>query len=140
MKSSHIFLLFLIAAAVMYIVSTSENYSSYAGFDKASKNEGTVFQLVGVLNKDKDIYFEPEKNANYFSFFLVDKEGREEKVVYHGPPPPDFERSEDVVLNGKMVNNEFVASKILLKCPSKYEDGKFEQKEYEVKEYASDKA
>ena len=137
MKSSHIFLLFLIAAAVMYIVSTSGNYSSYAGFEKATANEGTVFQLVGVLNKDKEIEYEPEKNPNYFSFYLIDKQGNEGKVVYHGPPPPDFERSEDVVLNGKMNNDEFIASKILLKCPSKYEDGEFEQKEYEVKEYST---
>lgn len=123
------------AVAIVYIVSTSGNYSSYAGFDKASQNEGKIYQVVGLLNKDKKIHYDPLKDPNYFSFFLIDKEGKENKVVYPGPPPPDFERSEDVVLNGAMAGDEFHATKILLKCPSKYEDGKFEEKEYEVKEY-----
>ncbi len=137
MKKSHIALLFLIGAAIMYIISTSGNYSSYAGFDKAASNEGTIFQLVGHLNKDKELVYNPEIDPNYFAFYLKDKSGKEGKVVYHGPPPPDFERSEDIVLNGMMQGDEFIATKILLKCPSKYEDGKLEQKEYEVKEYTS---
>lgn len=136
MKKGHIALLFAIGIAIMYIVSVSGNYSSYAGFDTVAANEGKVYQIIGFLNKDKEIYYEPTKDPNYFSFYLKDKStGREEKVIYPGPPPPDFERSEEVVLNGKMENGSFVATKILLKCPSKYEDGKFEEKEYEVKSY-----
>jgi cytochrome c-type biogenesis protein CcmE len=36
--------------------------------------------------------------------------------------PPDFLRSEKVVVIGRYQQDSFVASKILLKCPSKYED------------------
>lgn len=136
MKKAHIALLFAIGIAIMYIVSISGNYSSYANFDKAAANEGKVYQVVGELNKERGIYYEPTKDPNYFSFYMIDKDGKENKVVYPGPPPPDFERSEDVVLNGMMEESgEFIATKILLKCPSKYEDGKFEEKEYETKSY-----
>jgi cytochrome c-type biogenesis protein CcmE len=38
--------------------------------------------------------------------------------------PPDFTRSEKVVVIGTYVENDFRASKILLKCPSKYQDEK----------------
>jgi cytochrome c-type biogenesis protein CcmE len=41
-------------------------------------------------------------------------------VVFNGSKPQDFERSEQIVLTGKMIGNEFHASKILMKCPSKY--------------------
>ena len=132
MKKSHIVLLFLIGTAIMYIISTSGDYSTYADFDMAAANEGKVYQVIGQLEDKESIFYEPTKNPNFFSFMLTDKSGEEHKVIYHGPPPPDFERSEDVVLNGKMENGQFIATKILLKCPSKYEDGKFEVNEYEA--------
>ena len=44
----------------------------------------------------------------------------ERKVIFLGSKPQDFERSEQIVLTGKMKGDEFLASKILMKCPSKY--------------------
>jgi len=38
--------------------------------------------------------------------------------------PPDFLRSEKVVVNGNYQNSQFIAKKILLKCPSKYQEQK----------------
>lgn len=43
--------------------------------------------------------------------------------------PQDFERSEQVVLTGKMDGDEFVATEILMKCPSKYKDEEIYLKE-----------
>ncbi len=60
--------------------------------------------------------------ANYFAFYMRDNQGLESKVVFNGSKPQDFERSEQIVLTGKMIGNEFHASKILMKCPSKYEE------------------
>ncbi|MNT82326.1 hypothetical protein D3C72_2220400 [compost metagenome] len=53
---------------------------------------------------------------------MKDEKGKVNKVVYAGTKPQDFERSEKLVLIGKMDNNTFYASKILMKCPSKYND------------------
>jgi cytochrome c-type biogenesis protein CcmE len=53
---------------------------------------------------------------------MVDEKGKESKVVYHNPEPTDFDRSEKIVIVGKMDGDHFEASKILLKCPSKYTD------------------
>jgi cytochrome c-type biogenesis protein CcmE len=36
--------------------------------------------------------------------------------------PPDLQRSEQVVVIGSFREDVFVADKILLKCPSKYEE------------------
>lgn len=134
MKNSHIVALIAIAISIMYIVSVSGNYSSYANFEMASQKAGTEFQVVGFLNKEKELYYEPRKDPNYFTFFMLDKKGKEQKVVYRGAKPADFERSEDIVLTGQMQGDEFLASKILLKCPSKYNDGSsgpLEEKVYE---------
>jgi len=49
--------------------------------------------------------------------------------VFSGSKPQDFERSEQIVLTGKMEGGEFRASKILMKCPSKYNKDEVEVKE-----------
>jgi cytochrome c-type biogenesis protein CcmE len=51
---------------------------------------------------------------------MKDKEGGEQKVIFKGAQPQDFRRSEQLVLTGKMKENVFYASNILMKCPSKY--------------------
>jgi cytochrome c-type biogenesis protein CcmE len=55
-------------------------------------------------------------------------------VVFTGTKPQDFERSEQIVLTGQMRGKEFHASKILMKCPSKYTQDKLETTEYKSKQ------
>ena len=47
---------------------------------------------------------------------------QEKTVIYTSPKPQDFERSEQIVIIGNIQNDIFRADKILMKCPSKYED------------------
>lgn len=67
-----------------------------------------------------------EKSADNlsFSFTLLDDNQKEQKVFYNEPMPPDFARSEKVVVIGSYQGENFVANKILLKCPSKYQEQK----------------
>ena len=62
-------------------------------------------------------------DANVFTFYMVDNKGMECKVVLHKNKPQDFERSEQIVLIGQMNGQQFEASDILMKCPSKYNEG-----------------
>ena len=80
-------------------------------------------RLLEKLNKEKQIAYAPEINANQFSFHMIDQNGTEKKVVFNGAKPQDFERSEQVVITGSFEGEEFHADKILMKCPSKYQDG-----------------
>jgi len=133
MKKSSIIILFLIGVAIVFLLSTTtKSYSRYAGFGEAGHYAGKEFQVVGNLSKDKPLEYDPQVNPNLFAFYMKDKEGKEQRVVYHSSKPADFERSEDIVITGSMQGNEFVASKILLKCPSKYDDGKLETTEFKA--------
>ncbi|MDA7502107.1 cytochrome c maturation protein CcmE [Chitinophagales bacterium] len=132
MRKSHIGFLILIAVCVALLLGNTQDFSTYTDFETAGQHQGTMYQIVGNLDKETPLHYEPTVDPNYFSFFMTDKEENRRKVVYLGAPPQDFERSEDVVLHGQMKGNEFHASKILLKCPSKYEDGTMEIKEYEA--------
>ena len=132
MKKSAIFGLVVIAIAIAVIISTYSTSSTYGSFTEAQQS-GSQLQVVGHLNKEKALYYDATKDANYFSFYMKDNKGKECKVIFTGTKPQDFERSEQVVLTGRMIGSEFHASKILMKCPSKYTQDKLEVTEVSAK-------
>ncbi|PRD52674.1 cytochrome c maturation protein CcmE [Sphingobacterium gobiense] len=125
MKKSSIILIVIIAIAIAMIVVIYTDSSTYATFTEA-KEKKTELYVVGVLNKEKDLYYDPVKDANHFSFYMYDNDSTECQVVFRGSKPQDIERSEQIVLTGRMDGDIFHASKILMKCPSKYNEDEVE--------------
>ncbi len=121
MKKSYILAILLVVVAVVLLVQTGNATSEYANFDKAAKS-GEKVQLVGTYVKDKPTIYDPLTDPNYFSFFLEDLNGNEREVVLLMGKPQDFEMSESIVLTGRMKDDQFIASDIQMKCPSKYKD------------------
>ena len=131
MKKSHIIAIVVIAAAIAIIISTAGDASTYVNFDQAYQMASTgntnQIHVVGELKKDGNgqiIGIEKGADNVSFSFVLVDDNGKEQKVFYNEPMPPDFTKSEKVVVIGGYQNENFIAQKILLKCPSKYQEQK----------------
>ncbi len=122
MKKLHIIGIGIIALLLVVIITTISDSSTYAPFSKALDQPGKTFHVVGVLNRDKEFIYEPEKNANLFGFYLIDTEGKEMKVLFNDTKPQDFEKSEQIVVIGKVVGDAFHVAKgdLLMKCPSKY--------------------
>lgn len=133
MKKSHIVVIIIIAIAIGAILSTLSNSSTYASFSAAAANPTSEYHVVGKLNKVKEMHYDPTINADLFSFYMVDNEGTERKVLFNGTKPNDFERSEQIVVVGKIKDSEFMASSILMKCPSKYNNTKEELMEIKAK-------
>jgi cytochrome c-type biogenesis protein CcmE len=133
MKKTSIFGLLVIAIAIAVIISVYSNSSTYGSFNDAQKTSSEL-HIVGHLDKKKELFYDATKDANYFSFYMKDNRGEECKVVFTGTKPQDFERSEQIVLTGQMTGKEFKASKILMKCPSKYTQDKVEITEAKAKE------
>lgn len=123
MKKIHIIGIIIIAIAIGAILTTLNSTSTYASFAEAVKSPDSEFHVVGKLNKDKETVYDPKTDANIFTFYMIDNAGLEKKVILHKNKPQDFERSEQIVLIGKASGDEFHASDILMKCPSKYNDG-----------------
>ena len=123
MKKSRIIAIVLVAVAIGVIMSTVSESSTYADFTTAVSDPDSEFHIVGKLNKEKALEYDPQLNANLFCFYLIDNKGVEKRVIYNGTKPQDFERSEQIVVVGKCsVDGNFSASSILMKCPSKYEN------------------
>jgi cytochrome c-type biogenesis protein CcmE len=125
MKKSSIIGMVIIAIAIGVIMSTYADSSTYGSFGDAQETQKEL-HVVGTLVKEKEMVYNPEKDANYFSFYMLDNKGKECKVVFSGAKPQDFERSEQIVLTGQMVGSSFHANKILMKCPSKYTEDQVE--------------
>lgn len=131
MKKSHIFILVIIAAAIGVIITTAGDASTYVGFSDAyqlaSAGNTREIHVVGELKKDamgNVVGIQTGADRVSFSFIMVDEQGKEQTVQYNQPMPPDFIRSEKVVVVGSYKGDNFMASKILLKCPSKYQEEK----------------
>ncbi len=121
MNKTLIAAIILIVGAISVIIFTSSDVSSYGTFAQAERS-GERLKVVGQLSKDKDMIYDPVEDPNKFTFFMKDNEGREEKVILLKPKPQDFELSEQLVLTGTMEDDTFIASDMLMKCPSKYND------------------
>jgi cytochrome c-type biogenesis protein CcmE len=128
MKRIHFISIALIAGAIVLLIMASGDLSTYGTFEEARKARGKV-KIAGQLAKDKEMLYNPEEDPNYFSFYLTDQEGEEQRVILRAAKPTDFEMSEQIVVTGRWKNEQFIASDVLLKCPSKYKDEEIYLKE-----------
>lgn len=121
MKKINIIALVVIAAVMAGILSMVGDFSSYQTFASAEEKPGKDFQIIGILDTmNHKMEYDPIKDPNHFTFYAKDESGVTKKVVFSGTKPQDFERSERLTMTGRMEGGEFKCSKILMKCPSKY--------------------
>ena len=129
MKVTHILAIVAIAAAVGVIIMSAGDASTYVTFDEAlsaaEAGNTSSLHVVGELKKDEAghvVGIAPGADRVSFSFLMVDENGKDQRVQYNEPMPTDFTKSEKVVVVGRYRDDTFVADKILLKCPSKYQE------------------
>lgn len=120
MKRSHILGLIFIVVAVGAIISTVYNADTYSSFSQAMQQNGREVHIIGELVREVPVEERIIDNALVLHFTMKDNEGKAAQVMYFGAKPQDFEKSDQIVLVGKYVDDQFVASSLLLKCPSKY--------------------
>ncbi len=136
MKRTHIIILVGIAALIVGLLSYSADFSTYDSINSAKNKPGKFVHIIAKMDKSQPVEYDAIKNPNYLTFYAVDSLGGQTKVVFHNSKPTDLEKSERLVMKGKMQADHFECSDILLKCPSKYKDDK-EQLQKDVKEQTS---
>ncbi len=129
MKKSSLIGLVVIAIAIAIIVSTAGDASSYVSFDEAktlaAAGGDRSIHVVGELKKDAAgnvVGLKPSADKLSVEFILIDDQQKEQKVYLNQPMPSDLLKSDKVVIIGGYHEEQFVADKVLLKCPSKYEE------------------
>lgn len=129
MKKTHIIGIVVVAIAIAVIMTTAGDASSYVTFKEAKEisesGSSKKIHVVGTLKKDAQnqvVGIKSSPDMLSFKFTMVDENNQEAEVLYASPMPQDFMRSEQVVVVGSYHENKFIAEKILLKCPSKYQE------------------
>lgn len=113
--AAFIVVVFIVFGAYSFMDSNVE----YVDVAKAMTTHKKV-QLKGSWNRDKESSFDPK--TSQFTFYLVDDNGQECKVVLEGAAPNNFEMATSVVAKGRFTEEGyFHATEVLTKCPSKYE-------------------
>jgi cytochrome c-type biogenesis protein CcmE len=109
----------VIAAGVgLMSLVTGGGVTPYVGFSEARAAKSNVQVLGDILPNDSGY----DTRAGAFSFYISDASGDRMKVVYDGTKPGNFDQATSVVCVGHYADNAFHAEKLLIKCPSKYQD------------------
>lgn len=120
MKPGKIVLLAAIALfLVVLAVNFSQNASTYTDFTTAERTQRHVHIVGEWVRRGEAVY---DKENDLFTFFMQDSLQRVEQVLYYDPKPMNFESAERVVVVGAFKQETFIADKIIMKCPSKYEE------------------
>ena len=109
----------LVGFSALLFQSFGEQVGGYMNFDEAEAT-GSKAHVVGELVTEQPYQYNAQSNV--FSFHMRDAEGQVREVHYLNPKPANFEDAEQLVVEGKLQNDVFVAEHILVKCPSKYND------------------
>jgi cytochrome c-type biogenesis protein CcmE len=132
MKKSHRYYLLgavlLLAFAGFSLSAFKETMTPYVSY-KQAREADRVVQVMGALEKGSSKYVDSE---DFLYFTLKEPESKETiRVRYKGIKPGNFEDAISIVAIGQFDEGakEFEASKLLVKCPSKYQGA-------EVKEYS----
>jgi cytochrome c-type biogenesis protein CcmE len=108
-----------LAAMLAISVTFMVNANPYVDVDQALSNGGDGLHLLGTIQKST-VHSDPIKRE--ISFDVVDAKGKTMHVDYHGEAISNMGEAEKVVAIGYVKNGQFLSNKLLIKCPSKYDD------------------
>jgi len=106
-------------------LNTTIQYVSVAEAKVAQK----TVQVAGLVDFDEVQY---DIDNQRLAFTLIDPDSPDRstaermRVLYYGVVPGNFEQASSVMVQGKPGDEGFVADKLFVKCPSKYQ-GQIEQ-------------
>lgn len=122
MKKTQIVVILVVAVLVATIISMATGLSTSVGFKEAFEAPGTEFKVSGTLDRTQPVIYDPETDTEMTVFYMADKHDEIQKVYLRKAKPTGLEQSETIDLYGKVIDGEFHASEILMKCPSKYNE------------------
>jgi len=111
----------IVIFSIIAFYSMSDLLTPYISFKESMRTDNFV-QIIGELDKSIPI----EYMEGYFTFTLKDKDDTRMNFIHRGTKPFNFEHAKQIVVLGKYKQSKriFESTKILIKCPSKYEQQK----------------
>lgn len=123
MKPKYIIGIAIIVVMVIFAgMNLQKSMTPYVSIAEA-RQTGAQVQIKGPRVAGSDM-FDMERKT--FNFKILDENGQEIPVEYHGVKPSNFDEASHIVCKGHFENGVFKAQELLVKCPSKYEAETFQ--------------
>ena len=133
MKQNHIIVLVIVAVVTALIIASGLSNNDFSvnflsanrsvDFKYAYENPGNEIALSGTFDSEHQVEYDPLVDAGITKFYLVDSSGDTSQVFFHGTEPQGLRQSETVMISSaEVIDDEFHAYSIQLKCPSKYNE------------------
>lgn len=125
----------IIALAIVYLIYTGIQ-STAAYFltvdELYAKGEAIQNQTVRVSGKVDAATIDFDNRDLILKFDVLSDSGARLPVVFNGPKPDQMREGAEAILEGKYDGSGFSAQSLLLKCPSRYEEGVIEEVKVEA--------
>lgn len=124
-----------IALAIVYLIFTGIQSSAtyFLTVDELyAKGETHYNRPVRVSGKVDGDTVEFNNRDLILTFDITSETGERLPVVFNGPKPDQMRDEADAILEGKYDGDTFIAQSLLLKCPSRYEEGTIEEERVEA--------
>jgi cytochrome c-type biogenesis protein CcmE len=114
-----IVLIFIVWGASAFF-KTTVKYVSFA----EAKNSTRTVQVVGGIDFDS-VDYDTDRQRLVFTIYDLEAEDRSTaermKIIYKGIIPGNFDQATSILIRGKPGEDGFIATRLLVKCPSKYQ-------------------
>ena len=125
----------VIALAVVYLIYTGIQ-STAAYFltvdELYAKGEEMHDRTLRVSGKVDEETIDFNNRDLVLAFDVTSETGERMHVVFNGPKPDQMRHGADAILEGKYDGDTFTAQSLLLKCPSRYDEGTIEEVQVEA--------
>jgi len=125
----------VIAVAVVYLAFTvSQSTAAFFLTVEELYAKGAAFHNRNVRVSGQVVEDSIDFNSRdlILRFQVTGESGQVLPVVFNGPKPDQLHKDAEAILEGKFDGNEFAAQTILLKCPSRYEEGGITEEKVEA--------
>lgn len=120
----------MVALAVVYLIYTgiSSNAAYFLTVDELhAKGDVMLDRTVRVSGNVDAETIDFNNRDLLLAFDVVSEDGGRMHVIFNGPKPDQMREGAQAILEGKYDGETFTADSLLLKCPSRYEEGEIEE-------------
>jgi len=124
-----------IALAVVYLIYTgiASNSAYFLTVDELyTKGDVMHNRTVRVAGQVDAETIDFNNRDLVLKFDVTSETGERMSVVFNGPKPDQMREGAEAILEGKYNGEIFTAQSLLLKCPSRYEEGTIEEVQVEA--------
>lgn len=122
MSRANIVVLLLVAVLMGALLSVFTTNSESVVFARAFAEPGVEFKVSGTLDPNHPVVYDPVVAVAKTRFHMRDKNGEVQEVLLQKAKPTGLEQSESIDLYGSVIDGQFIAGEMLMKCPSKYNE------------------